>query len=492
MRISPVWFASLLVVGFLAVGCDASSSGATASSPVELEIVQGAGVDLVAGEKIELELEGVSASEVDWTSSDTNVATITQDGLVTAHAAGSSTMTASLRSDPGETASIVITVGLRTFATISAGGEHSLALDEVGNAWAWGNNEVFQLGDGGTGTNQADPERVVMPDGVTFTTIAAGEHHSVALDDDGNPWAWGQDDVGQLGNGEPNTNKNTPVRVTMPDRVTFTTIAAGNDHTLAIDESGAAWAWGENGLGQLGTGDSGIPIGEPHNIRVSPVSVVMPTGVRFTALGAGQSHSVALDEDGNAWTWGDNGASQLGNGEAGWSEATPTPVVMPDGVTFSKISVGTVHSLALDEDGNAWAWGSDFSGQLGDGGTNADQATPVPVVMPDGTRFTAIYAGGFHSLALDQDGNAWTWGDNGMCQLGINESTQKPPVTTPTPVAVPDGVRFTSIYAGGYHSLALDEDGNLWAWGSDYSGQLGDGGVIENSVWCVPAQVEKP
>lgn len=181
---------------------------------------------------------------------------------------------------------------------------------------------------------------------------------------------------------------------------------------------------------------------------------------------------------------------QLGDGGTNADMDTPAPVAMPTGTTFTTITTGAQHSLALDQDGNAWAWGSDASGRLGDGGTNTNMDTPVQVAMPTGTTFTTITAGARHSLAVDQDGNAWAWGGDVDGELGDGGTNTE--MDTPVHVAMPTFTTFKAITAGWYHSLALDLDGNAWAWawGDDYYGILGDGGT--NTDMDTPVQVAMP
>src|SRR5581483_5454341 len=131
---------------------------------------------------------------------------------------------------------------------------------------------------------------------------------------------------------------------------------------------------------------------------------------------------------------------------------------------------GESHSLAVTTDGSVWAWGGNGSGQLGDG-TTTDRATPARVGGLE--RVTPVAAGGgpygSHSLALDADGTVWAWGDNSHGELGDGTTTSHP---TPTRVA---GLgRVTAIAAGDAHSLALLDDGSVWAWGNNDAGQLGD------------------
>src|SRR5690606_1834494 len=143
----------------------------------------------------------------------------------------------------------------------------------------------------------------------------------------------------------------------------------------------------------------------------TPVQVQAPAGVTFTSISAGGYHSVALGSDGNAYAWGLNGYGERKSVAEGESN-TPGQVQAPAGVTFTSISAGGYHSVALGSDGNASAWGLNIYAQLGDG-TDTDSNTPVQVQAPAGVTFTSISGGSTHSVALGSDGNAYAWGLNG-------------------------------------------------------------------------------
>ena len=203
--------------------------------------------------------------------------------------------------------------------------------------------------------------------------------------------------------------------------------------------------------------------------------------------------------------WGSNGFGQLGNGiplPYGNASTTPVEVVNLNGVDLKAIAAGSNHSLALKDDGTAWAWGDNFFGQLGDG-TNTDSSTPVQVKDPTDptgylTGLQEMAAGGsWFSLALKNDGTVWSWGSNGSGQLGsgstadgtenicewIGQGSRGSSSCTDssTPVQVKDPTDPTGYLTGvkaiaaDIHSLALKEDGTVWAWGSNQSGQLGNG-----------------
>jgi alpha-tubulin suppressor-like RCC1 family protein len=327
------------------------------------------------------------------------------------------------------------------FASVAAGnGYHALALDTSGRAWGWGFNNSGELGNNSTRPTP-DPGMATMPSGITFTAIAAGDDDSLALDRNGHAWAWGSNRSGQLGNGS-TTNSLVPVAVTMPPGVEFTAIAAGV-HSIAVDSSGQAWGWGYNHDGELGDGTT--------EDRSTPVRVRMPPGVRFTALTAGTDFTIALDQDGHAWAWGYDDSGQLGLGKSGL-RATPVPLALPGGIAFTAINAAGDHTVALDGNGHAWTWGS--TTVENPGASILVLSSPTEITMPGGVVFSTVAAGIDDSLALDQSGQAWGWGDDSNHQLGNGESRY---ATSPVPVTMPRGVRFHQLAAGICCSYALGD-----------------------------------
>jgi alpha-tubulin suppressor-like RCC1 family protein len=220
----------------------------------------------------------------------------------------------------------------------------------------------------------------------------------------------------------------------------------------------------------------------PAAARAAGPEVVLPLGTVITQVRAGARHALALTATGRVLAWGDNREGQLGAG-AGPGSATPVEVSLPAGETVAAIEAGCFHSLALTSSGRVLAWGRNLFGQLGDG-TTGDRMTPVPVRLPAGARVRAIAAGGNHSLALASSGQVFAWGLNLFGQLGDGSTGDR---TVPVQAGLPGGVTVTGVTATESGSLALTGDGQVLAWGANGDGQLGGGSQAEWSATAVTA-----
>ncbi|OIN94314.1 MAG: hypothetical protein AUJ20_01115 [Comamonadaceae bacterium CG1_02_60_18] len=230
-------------------------------------------------------------------------------------------------------------------------------------------------------------------------------------------------------------------------------LAAGEFFSVMMNSDGTVSAWGENTYGQLGDGTSATSV----FTQVSGLTSVV-------AISAGYSHSAVLRADGTVWTWGRNDLYELGDGTA---TARSTPVQVS--ITGVKaIAAGAEHTLALKIDGTVWAWGLNGKGQLGDGTTTN---RPTPVQISGLANVIAIAGGLHHSLAVKSDGTVWAWGDGPWGELGTGAFS----VGSLTPVQVSGLTGITAVAAGMDHSVALKNDGTVWAWGRNLDGQLGDG-----------------
>jgi len=321
----------------------------------------------------------------------------------------------------------------------------------TGTVWTWGRNIYGELGDNST-TMRNEP--VAMHNVPDARAIAGGEAHSLVLKSDGMLWGSGYNAWGQLGDGT-TTDRLEPVR-TLP-LTNVTAIASGRRHSLAV-VGGAVWAWGDNTYGQLGD--------DSTTRRPSPVQVGGLGG--GVAVAGGFGHSLALTAAGTVWAWGDNAEGELGDGT---TTRRLLPVQVQNLSDVVAIAAGYSFSLALKSDGTVWAWGHCWQGRLGNGESDIFAHEALPIQTHNLADVVAISAGQHHALAVRSDGSVWAWGSNGWGVLGIGVQS----IEELEPVRV-DGIdRAVAVACGQLHSLALRDDGTVWAWGTDTSGQLGQG-----------------
>jgi len=243
--------------------------------------------------------------------------------------------------------------GLANVVAIAAGFYHNLALKSDGTVWAWGSNAKGQLGNNNAGVNSNVPVQMLVAiapnTGVAnAVSIAAGLNHSLVLTRAG-IMAAGDNFFGQIGD-TTNTQRNILVSVTLAG---VSAIAAGRNHSLALLSTGAVWAWGDDSVGQLGDGAL-VPQNAPeHN----------PTLVNIAQISSRDSTSLALDSSGVVWGWGVNDAGQVGNGGVASPVTTPTKSLIANFVVTS-IAAGGFHSLAITSNGTVIGWGTNSTGQL--------------------------------------------------------------------------------------------------------------------------------
>jgi len=219
-------------------------------------------------------------------------------------------------------------------------------------------------------------------------------------------------------------------------------------------------------------------------LAVPLAAILAVPAVTAGGAAAASATATAVSAGGSLRAWGDDRSGQLGDG-ATRSSDTPVRVKLPSGTTVTSVRAGGKHSLALTSAGQVLAWGHNFSGQLGDG-TTIDRHTPIRVKLPQGTRVIAVSAGGVHSLAVTAAGQLLAWGDNEYGQLGDGTTKDR---HIPVRVKLPAGTRVIAVGASYNCSMALTSSGQVWAWGHNGSGQLGDGTRTESHV---PVRVKLP
>jgi len=402
-----------------------------------------------------------------YASSNTRVAIVDDSGVVTALDTGIAIL--NLRAGDKE-ANDSLFVSPATFIALDGGGETTCALQNLGRSKCWGLNSVGQLGFSSDTVcfgefPQDSLACSVYPQEVSqaprFASISAGDSLTCGVVTDGTAACWGFNSSGQLGNG-------TAIKSTVPSRVfgaaSLSLVTAGGRHACGLTASGVAYCWGNDSAGQLGDArrvNSTTPI---------PVVTSQQTTMLFASLTAGYMHTCGLTPTGAAYCWGDNSRGQLGTGTTSSSDV---PVPVAGNLIFSSISASTDTSISLVSR-LAGALPSSFTCGLAGGAAycwGAGIGEPsTPTLVSGGISFVQLSAGGAHACGLTQSGKAYCWGYDGDDQLGNGPG----PNNSATPVAVVGGLTFSSISAGRRHSCGTATDGTSYCWGSDVYGALGN------------------
>lgn len=350
-----------------------------------------------------------------------------------------------------------------------------MALLADGSVWTWGSDVSGKLGNNQVSTSYTDtshdsflPLKVHGPGNVGYlnsiVSISAGESHNIALRADGTVWAWGWNAFGQLGDGTTN-DAHTPVQVTGLTNVVA--VSGRAYHCLALKSDGTVWAWGWNSSGQLGSGTT-------SNFSSVPVQVAGITNP--ASISAAYTISLARMSNGTVWVWGTDRKGEMGQGMFSTNSSTPVQVKGLSNVV--SVSGDFQEPEALKSDGTIWMWGWNNLGQLGNG-TTQDTNLPVQILNLTNMIFAGA-TGDRDNCAIRADHTVWTWGRNYNGQLGIGTTDS---VAHPVPVQIPpfgNGI-VTMVQTPDWHSLALESDGTLWAWGANDHGQLGNG--TTNDAW---------
>lgn len=320
---------------------------------------------------------------------------------------------------------------------------------------------------------------ITEPSFMHLTSISMTAGYACGLDGGGRAYCWGENGVGQLGTGD-NASSTSPIPAKTDLR--FTQIFAGRTHVCALATDGRAVCWGGNASSQLGvtTVDLDCNLLQSNGwiqdfgngCSVDPVPV--QTGLRFTRLGVYDDASCGLTGSGQIWCWG----SGLLGDSAGITESD-TLVRVSAPARFTTFTVGNYHTCAADTEGLGWCWGNNYSGELGlgvAGSTITFSSTPVRI---NSSAFIKGFAlGQLHTCAVTGGHDVLCWGAGASGQRGDSSTT----ATMHDPTFVKTDRKFTSLAAAGYGTCALEAGtGHAWCWGENSTGALGDGTTSDRS-----------
>ncbi|MCM1439913.1 MAG: hypothetical protein NC131_12030, partial [Roseburia sp.] len=516
---------------------------------------------------------------VELQSGATNLVTIADDGTITANdASGSVTVIIRdmLHMDANgsylEVGVVTLHVNRRADGLanaiapqVAAGNDFTVALTAEGEIYTWGLNDNGQLGRK-TDTVPANVAgKVTLPGDQKAVAIAAGLYHTVAIGEDGQLYAWGNNNYGQLGRNTDASIQNRlyatePAACEVSNRYKFVDVVAGDFFTLALDEQGQVWAWGRNEKGQVGVNTGGSNVLVPTQVYGFSTSSAQLENTHtpykldgVVKIAAGDRHAVALTAGGAVYTWGDNDHGQLGIGVPRTSANGADPSydyqpreILSEGMypfsydhTVVDIAAGNTYTLILTDDvflgenatlygdlgghydrGNVYAFGYNHLGSLGTG-DQQDRYYPTRVQTTQNTsgaavdiqHITSIAAGSYASFAFTADNQVYTWGQNTYGQLADGSAATKLyaainfyPYNTAndTDFAQENGentgvapnvnggylTNMRQIDVGSEHVVMIRDDGFVLTSGRNDHGQLGAG---ENGLAAVttPSIVEK-
>jgi alpha-tubulin suppressor-like RCC1 family protein len=305
--------------------------------------------------------------------------------------------------------------------------------------------------------------------------IACGESHSLVICKDSTVWAWGANESGQLGNG---TFDSSAIPIQVQGLTGIVAVACGAGFSFAIKSDGTLWGWGDNDVHQLGIdsvwSDQNIPVLVPEISNVKKIYGYGKVESQIWSTGA-----YAIDTDGNLWGWGMPLNRLFGDSGVYYSTFPIQDTILQNVVSVGGGGVTGAYGAILLEDGTVWGWGDNRYGQLGIGSAPPNYKARYTQVK-DLTNVKS-FSSFNHSLAIKEDGSLWAWGYN-SAQGRLGDSTTN---NRFEPVRIKGIENVKTAIARANNSYAIKEDGTLWAWGWNNRGQLGDG-TITNRNYPVP------
>ncbi len=334
---------------------------------------------------------------------------------------------------------------------ISTGDNHSLVLNDNGQVYSFGTDDFGQLGLHIRHMNE--PRLIKELHNIKY--ISTGLQNSWAMNENGQLYSWGINEDRQLGSGNDIATYSPTLTLKILNNITQ--ISAGFDRSFALNKNGQVYSWGSNTEGRLGLKDT-------KNRNTPTLVPEIPDNI--VQLSTGKYHTLALTNTGEVYSWGSNTFGQLGLGDI---KNINTPTLIPNLPNdIIQISTRSSHSLCLTGGGHMYSFGGNFQGELGLG--DYDRRN-IPTLIPNLNNIIQISAGYGHSLALSNTSKIYAFGSNLSGQLGLEYYNE-----TNIPTLVPEAPKnIIQISAGNYHSLCLINNGRIYAFGDNKSGQLGLG-----------------
>ena len=335
---------------------------------------------------------------------------------------------------------------------------------EIHEVSAFGHGRCGQLGND-NGDVKALPFQVEGFTSRPVLHISAGCDHTAVVTCDGEVFTFGSAEDGMLGHGLEGCDEFVPRRVEeLKGRHVVVQAVCGGAHTVVLTDDGDVFTFGWGGHGQLGHGDL--------DREYTPRRVEALKGKHVVQVAAGEHHTVALTKDGDVFTFGSAEDGMLGHGLEEGDAFVPRRVEALQGRHVVHVAVGEHHTVALTKYGEVFTFGRGGHGALGHG-DDMDQMTPRRVDSFLGRHVIQIAAGGGHTAAVTDDGEMFTFGWGRFWQLGHGEGIGEE--LRPRRVDALAGKRVVQVAAGDAYYAVITSNGEVFTFGSGEFGQLGHG-----------------
>lgn len=349
---------------------------------------------------------------------------------------------------------------------IAVGDKFMIVQTSSGKLWGWGSNAAGILGQ--TGGNITTPVEIQLASGVLSVSVSAGADHVLALGSDGNVYAWGNNEYGQLGMAGTTASLSIPTVVAELQGKHIVSVSAGNRFSLALSEDGSVYSFGRNHKRQLGYETA-------EEISATPTLIAALNDVNVKQITAGIESAVAINEVGKLYTWGNTANGLLG---VAGNAINQEPLPLDDSKASTPIvatALSAYHSVHLLNTGKVGFMGHNLYGQFGNNKveTNERFTTLVKTYAdhPD-TFFTAIAASNQQTVLLGADGTVYTAG------MRIPDDTDSASNTfVPLFADASTASKAIAIGAGYANAAMIAQDGSIWTWGDNSCGQLANGGT---------------
>jgi len=335
--------------------------------------------------------------------------------------------------------------------SITLGGNSTCAISKLNKLLCWGIDSDGQVGNGESSIKTFSTPQPVKVTGAVTSVSCGGQHCCAVVA--GKVWCWGDNAYGQVAPGTAKFKRyDAPVAV----GVSAESVAVGEFHSCALDKQGSVKCWGLASAGQVGAGDVGTKVG-PTTTKLSGAA---------KAITAGRTYACALLTTGAVQCWGYNGYGQLGNGKGGTSASEKLPSAVLNVANVTAIAAGREHTCALIK-GGVWCWGRGGSYQLGE---SSGSYRHTPKQVPGLSGITAIATGSTHTCAVDASGGLWCWGGNAKGQANDKAGYTVKKATKYTGLSA----AVENVAGGLAHTCVITKKAELWCWGSNASGQVGN------------------